>query len=143
MLDIEINSKYDEMFIDDNFSFKNIKDNVVTIIHEELVVKKALSLGSKGGVEFDTVNNLLIDGPEIFKIHVLGLEITVALLEDLLDWDLMNPAWEVMFKINKPSDTLNHVGKIYNTKIDGLESFSYDILLERIADLIKVRTKSE
>lgn len=143
MLDIEINNKYDEIFINDNFSFKNIKDNVVTIIHEELVVKKALSLGSNGNIVFDTVNTLLNNGPEILKINILGLDITVALLEDLLDWDLMNPAWEVMFKINKPSTTLNHIGKIYNTKVDGLESFSYDILLERIADLIKVRTKSE
>ena len=62
-------------------------------------------------------------------------------IENLLNNDILNPEWEVIFKIKDSDSELNHIGKVYNSNIDGKENFSYNLILDRIAEAIKNRVK--
>lgn len=88
------------------------------------------------------VSNLLKDSPELFRVYILGLDITIACLENLCNMDFLNPEWEIMFKVNKYDPKLNNMGILYNTS-EGKDKFSYKLILDRLEKVIKNKIEIE
>lgn len=137
MLNINTNDEYSKIFIEDDYSFDKIRKDVVVDVQSESDVINALNVGVDGELNNKGLSSLLSEGPEIMQINILGLKIDVAILENLLNYDILNPEWEVMFKMKDAKSELNYIGKVYNSNIDGKEKFSYNLILSKIAEVIK------
>lgn len=141
MLNINTKDEYSKLFIEEEYNFDKIRKSVVVDVQSESDVINALNAGIDGELNNKGLSSLLSEGPEIMQINILGLIIDVAIIENLLNNDILNPEWEVIFKIKDSDSELNHIGKVYNSNIDGKENFSYNLILDRIAEAIKNRVK--
>lgn len=143
MINLKKSTKYDEIFIKDNFDFSNIKEYVVTEILKEADVIKALNTNAYNNPsEFADTHRWLNDNPELFKVNILGLDITVAILENLLHWDIFEPQWEAILNIYSHGIGDKIIMVAYDTINHGKENFSYDIILNKIAKTIETLSQS-
>lgn len=137
MMKVKIYNEDDKTFLESNNGFKDIRKNVVTEIKKESVIVDILK-NKSGDVFRDLLlYNLLSDGPEIMKVNILGLEVDIALIEDLSHSDLLKGSWDIMFKIDRKSPELGIIGRLYNSVKDGVDLFSYDEILSRLEVAIK------
>lgn len=137
MMKVKIYNEDDKTFLESNNGFKDIRKNVVTEIKKESVIVDILK-NKSGDVFRDLLlYNLLSDGPEIMKVNILGLEVDIALIEDLSHSDLLKGSWDIMFKIDRKSPELGIIGRLYNSVKDGVDLFSYDEILSRLEVVIK------
>lgn len=134
---VKIHNEYDKVFLEKNDGFKSIRDNVVTEIQKESLIVDILKNKSDDISRDLLLYNALSEVPEIMKVNILGLEIDIALIEDLSHSDLLKGSWDVLFKIDRTSPELGLMGLLYNSVKDGVDSFSYDEILSRLEVVIK------
>lgn len=134
---VKIHNEYDKVFLEKNDGFKSIRDNVVTEIQKESLIVDILKNKSDDISRDLLLYNALSEVPEIMKVNILGLEIDIALIEDLSHSDLLKGSWDVLFKINRTSPEFGLMGMLYNSVKDGVDSFSYDEILSRLEVVIK------
>lgn len=110
MMKVKIHNEYDKVFLESDDGFKSIRDNVVTEIQKESLIVDILKNKSDDISRDLLLYNVLSEGPEIMKVNILGLDVDIALIEDLSHSDLLKGSWDVLFKIDRTSPELGLMG---------------------------------